>query len=288
MRDKIKKTIMDYFYITIGIMLVASGIYYFLVPNDLAAGGVSGLAIVINHYIPTISVGLLMLTMNIILFIIAFILIGPSFGGRTIYASLGLSGAIWILERLFPIKEKVTGDLLLSVLFGILLTGIGMGIVFNRNASTGGTDIIAKMLNKFFHIDVGKALLMSDFSITLMAGLTFGKEVGMYALLAVIINGFLIDEVINGLNMAKQVTIISTKGDEIKKYIMEHLGRGLTIYNAKGAYTGEEKEVLMAVMSRKEFVRLREFIREIDHKAFITVSNVHEVLGEGFKELIGD
>ncbi|MBZ4664133.1 MAG: YitT family protein [Caloramator sp.] len=280
-----KKAIKEYILITLGIFLVAVGIYYFLVPSNLAAGGVSGLAIVINQFFPSIPVGLLMLGMNIILFIIAFIVIGSNFGAKTIYSSLGLSGMIWVLEKLYPISQPMVDDLLLQLLFGILISGIGMGIVFNQNASTGGTDIIAKIINKFFHIDIGKSLLLSDFLITLAAGLTFGPKIGMYALLGVVINGFVIDNVIQGLNVCKQVTIISSKSEEIKKYIIEELGRGVTIYDGRGAFTGEKKEVLMTIISRKEFIKLREYIKELDKRAFISVSNVHEVLGEGFTEL---
>lgn len=283
-----KKVIKEYILITIGLVLVGAGIYYFLVPSNLAAGGVSGLAIVINRFIPQVPVGLLMLGMNIILFFIAFIFLGPKFGAKTIYSSLGLSGMIWFLEKFFPISKPITNDIFLVLLIGILVSGIGMGIIFNQNASTGGTDIIAKIINKYLHIDIGKSLLMSDFLITLAAGLTFGAQTGMYAILGVIINGFVIDGVINGINVSKQVNIITSKGDEIKQFIMENLGRGITIYDAKGAYTGEEKEVLITVMSRKEFIKLREFIKEADKNAFITVSTIHEVLGEGFKNIIED
>jgi uncharacterized membrane-anchored protein YitT (DUF2179 family) len=283
-----KKLVKEYILITIGIILVGAGLYYFLVINNLAAGGVSGLAMVIGHYFPSIPVGLLMLIMNIILFIIAFIVIGPNFGAKTIYASLGLSGVIWIFEKVFPISKPITDDLMLSLIYGILISGIGMGIVFNQNASTGGTDIVAKIINKFFHLEIGKAMIASDFVITLLAGLTFGPKIGMYALLGVIINGVVIDSFINGLSMRKQVTIISSKGDEIKKFIIDELQRGVTIYDAKGAYTGEEKEVLITIMSRKEIIKLRGFIREVDKKAFISVNNVHEVLGEGFKSIIED
>lgn len=278
-----RKQIKEYSLITIGIILVAVGIYYFLVSENLAAGGVSGLAIVVNHFFPYIPVGLFMLIMNIILFIIAFIVIGPNFGAKTVYASLGLSGAIWLFEKEFPVSGSLTGDTFLSLIYGILISGVGMGIVFNQNASTGGTDIIAKIINKFFHFDIGKAMIMADFVVTLLAGITFGARTGMYALLGVIINGVVIDSFINGLSMRKQVTIISAKGGEIKKFIIDELERGVTIYGAKGAYTGEEKEVLTTIMSRKEFIRLKGFIKETDEKAFITVSNVHEVLGEGFK-----
>lgn len=280
-----KKAIKEYILITIGIFLVAVGIYYFLVPSNLAAGGVSGLAIVINKFIPAIPVGLLMLGMNIILFIIAFIVLGSNFGAKTIYSSLGLSGMIWAVEKIYPITSPLVDDLLLQLLFGIFISGIGMGIVFNQNASTGGTDIIAKIINKFLHIDIGKSLLLSDFLITLAAGATFGIKIGMYALLGVILNGFVIDSVIQGLNVCKQVTIISSKSEEIKKYIIEELGRGVTIYDGRGAYTGETREVLMTILGRKEFIRLREYIKELDKRAFISVSNVHEVLGEGFQEL---
>jgi uncharacterized membrane-anchored protein YitT (DUF2179 family) len=285
MKNQFLKSLKEYVIITVGLALVAGGTYYFLMPDNLAAGGVTGIAMIINHYVPYMGVGQLMILLNIILFIVAFIFIGSGFGAKTIYSSLGLSGMIWILEKYFPISKPFTNDLLLSLLFGILIGGVGMGIVFNQNASTGGTDIIAKIINKFIHVDIGKALLMSDFTITLFAGVAFGAEKGMYALLGVIINGFIIDEVISGINICTQVTIISEEGEEIKKYIMENLERGVTIYEAKGAYTGDRREVLMTIISRREFIRLRDFIRDIDKNAFISISNVHEVLGEGFKDL---
>ena len=281
-----KKKVREYILITIGIIMVAAGIYFFLIPSNLATGGVTGLAIIIGKFVPSLPVGLLMLILNMILFIIGFLIIGPSFGIKTIYASLGLSGLIWVLPKLIPISKPITNDLMIELLFGVGVSGLGMAIVFNQNASTGGTDIIAKIINKFFHVDMGKSLLMADFIITLIAGLTFGAKAGMYALLGVILNGFVIDSFINGLNISKQVTIISSKGHEIKGFIINKLERGVTIYDAKGAYSGQSKEVLITIMSRREFIKLKEFIKEIDNRAFITVSDVHEVLGEGFKEFI--
>jgi uncharacterized membrane-anchored protein YitT (DUF2179 family) len=280
------KKVREYIFITIGIVMVSAGIYFFLIPSNLATGGVSGFAIIISSYVPSLPVGLLMLILNIILFIIGFLIIGPSFGIKTIYASLGLSGLIWVLPKFIPISKPITNDLIIALLFGVGISGIGMAIVFNQNASTGGTDIIAKIINKFFHVDMGKSLLMADFIITLMAGLTFGVQAGMYALLGVVLNGFVIDSFINGLNISKQVTIISSKGLEIKDFIINKLERGVTIYDAKGAYSGQPKEVLITIMSRREFIKLKDFIKEIDNRAFITVSDVHEVLGEGFKEFI--
>jgi len=280
-----KKILKEYILITIGIALVAAGFYFFLVPNDLAVGGVSGLAMIINWYIPGLSIGGIMLVLNVILFIVGFIFIGSSFGVKTIYSSLGLSGMIWALEKLFPMSGSITNDLFLELIFGILIGAVGMGMVFNQNASTGGTDIIAKILNKYFHLDIGKALLIADFFVTMLAGIAFGPKIGMYALLGVIINGFTIDAVIAGMNICKKIEVVSSKGEEVKKFIIEELGRGATLYAAKGAYTNEEKEIITTVLDKKQFIKLKIYIKEIDKKAFIITYNVHEILGEGFKDI---
>jgi uncharacterized membrane-anchored protein YitT (DUF2179 family) len=281
-----KKAIKEFILVNIGLFLVAFGIFYFLIPNNIAAGGVSGLAIVINHYLPQIPVGGLMMIMNMVLFIVGIIFIGRDFGLKTIYSSLALSGMILIFETFFPIAAPVTNDILLELFCGILLAGSGMGIVFLNNASTGGTDIIAKILNKFFHINIGKGLLMADFFIVLSAAFAFGLQTGLYALLAVIINGFVIDAVIEGLQTNKQVTIIASEVDAICRFIIDDLGRGATIYTAKGAYTNEDRQIITTIVDRKEFIRLRSFIKTTDHRAFLSVSKVHETLGEGFKSLI--
>lgn len=277
------KKLKNFITLNIGLLLVAAGIYYFLVPNKLAAGGVSGLAMIINQYLPNIPIGALMLCMNIVLFVAAIIFIDWEFAAKTVYSSFALSGMIWMMELIYPISAPIIDDLLIQLLFGIIISAVGMGIVFNQNGSTGGTDIIAKIINKYFHMPIGKGLLAADFFITLFAGVTFGPKIGMYALLGVFINGFAIDMVIDGFNIVKQVVIITEKGDEVKNFIMVKMERGATIYNAVGAYTGDRKEIITTVLSQKEFVRLKNFIIEIDKKAFITVSSVHEVLGEGFK-----
>jgi uncharacterized membrane-anchored protein YitT (DUF2179 family) len=279
------KKVNEYMKITIGSILVAVGIYYFLVPNNLAAGGVSGLAMVIGRFVPGLPIGAMMLVMNIILFIIAFIFLGSGFGAKTIYSSLSLSGIIWLLERCFPITKPLTGDMFIELIFGILISAIGMGVIFNQNASTGGTDIIAKIINKYLHIDIGKSLLMSDFMITLLAAIAFDARTGMYALLGVVMNGFVIDTVIEGLNMSKQVMIISTRPEAIKSFILQALGRGATVYTAKGAFTDMEKEIITTTIGRKEVIKLKLFVKEQDPKAFMTIIDAHETLGEGFKDI---
>ena len=282
------KRFKDYFLITVGFLLVAFSLELFLVPNKIAAGGVSGIAIIINSIFPAIDVGLLMLCMNVILFIVAFIVIGNKFGGKSIYASLGLSGSIWLMDKLEVSRFVLTNDLLLASIFGTLLSGIGMAIVFNQNASTGGTDIIAKILNKFFHLDIGKSLLAVDFIVTIFAGVTFGANVAMYALLCVIMNGFVIDNAIEGFNTCKEIMVISTKTSEISRYIIDELERGCTIFNGKGGYSAKNTDILYTVLHRKQFIKLKKFIKEVDSRAFITVSEAHEVLGEGFKDMLGD
>jgi len=282
------KKFKEYAFITIGVLLVSLSIECFLAPNKIAAGGITGIAIIINNYSPSLSIGILMLIMNIILFIVAFIFIGSKFGAKTIYSSLSLSAIIWILEEFYPGQLIITNNLFLASVFGVFISGIGMAIVFNQNASTGGTDILAKIIHKFLHLDIGKSLLLVDFVVTIFAGATFGAEIGMYAILCVVMNGFVIDTVIEGLNVCKQVMVISLKNSEISKFIMEDLDRGCTILEGKGAFSGDSTHILYAVLSTREFIKLKNYIKEVDGNAFITVSDAHEVLGNGFKDMFGE
>ena len=278
-----KNNIKDFTLITIGVFLVAIAVVYFFTPNNIAAGGISGLAIIINNYIPKVPIGLLILILDSILYIIAFLVIGSKFGGKSIYASLALSSIIWIMEEVFP--ANLTSDLVLATVFGTLISALGLAIVFNANASTGGTDILAKILNKFFHFDIGKSLLIVDFLVTLLAATTFGLDIGMYALLAVIINGFAIDNVIAGFNTSKEITIMSTCNEEISKFVIEELERGCTFLRGVGGYSKKDTLVLYTVLGRKEFIKLKRYISEVDKNAFITIGEVHEVVGEGFKSI---
>lgn len=280
-----KKSIKEIIFINVGMALVVCGMYFFLMPNNLATGGANGLAIVINRFIPSFPVGVIMLMINGILFIIAFLAIGKAFGAKTIYASLGVSFMIFILEKVIPITKPLTGEIFLELIFGILISGAGMAIVFNQNASTGGTDILAKILNKFFHIDLGKGVLICDLCITIMAIVAFGLKLSMYAMLGVIINGFLIDALLEKINMYKEVTIISQEYENIRKYIINELERGSTIYSAKGGFSNNTKNVIVVVIKKRDFPRLNKYVYSIDNDAFITVSNVHEIFGEGFRKI---
>lgn len=273
-----------FFMINIGLVILALGLYYFLIPSELAAGGVTGFAMVINHFIPTIPVGIFMILTNIILFILAFVIIGKDFGGYTIYTSLMLSFLIYIMEIITPLKEPIVDDILLNLVFGILIQGVGMALVFNYNTSTGGTDIVAKIINKFTHIEIGKSLFLADFLIVIGAAFAFGLELGMYALLGILINSAVIDKAIAGFNTRAKIAIISEKEEEITKFITGNLERGVTIYHGESGYSNEQKRIINTVVSRKEYIIIKHKVREIDPRAFIWVSFVTEVLGEGFTE----
>lgn len=281
----LKKIVKEYIIITLGVWFIACGINFFLVPHNLAAGGLSGLAMVINHYLPALNVGIIMIIGDIFFFIIGFIFIGKSFGIKTVYSSLMLSTTISILQFLVPLAEPISQDILISLIFGILLSAFGMAIVFNHGAATGGTDIPAKILNKYFHIEIGKGLLIIDFFVTIMALIAFGATTGLYAILGVIMNGYVIDFIIDGFNIIKRVEIISTKSTEVQQFILKDLERSATIYRAVGAYDHNEKDVIVTVMGKKEFLKLRGFLKENDPTAFIITHNVHEVLGEGFTDI---
>lgn len=285
MKEMIKKfSLKDFVMITVGIFLVAFGLEYFHIPNNIAAGGVSGLAIIINNFLPVLPVGIIILILNLILFAIAFITLGGGFGAKTIYASFGLSGIMWIMETFFT-PTVLTDDLFINAAVGALIIGTGMAMVFNYGASTGGTDILAKILNKYFHVEIGKSLLAVDFIIGLTGVVTFGITAGLYALLCIIANGTLIDRLIDGFNTAKELMIISKREEQIIKFIIEELDKSCTVLNGYGGYTSEDIQILYVILSRRDYIRLRSYIKEIDPKAFISVNEVHEVLGEGFMDI---
>lgn len=276
------KEFRSYLLITLGAIFVAAGVCLFFIPANLATGGITGLALVIHNIFPLISIGNALLVLNILLFIVGFLTIGKSFGFKTIYASMVLTGLIYTFDLIMPLNGPLVDDMLVNLIAGILISGFGLGIVFNQNASTGGTDIIAKILNKYLNFDIGRSLLIADLAVVTLAAFSFGIELAVYALLGIIMNGFIIDAAIEGFNLKVNVSIISTKSPQIQRYIVDTLERGATIYIAKGAYTMNDKEIITSIMDRKEFVRLKMYVRELDPHAFVMVSNVREVLGEGF------
>ncbi|MGG5460346.1 YitT family protein [Clostridium sp. B9] len=278
------KTLKEYGIITLGVILLAVSLEYFYYPNDIAAGGISGLALVINK-VTGMSQGMFMNIANVILFALAFWLIGGNFGGRSIYAAFGLSFAISLIESFLP-TFAVTENMLLATIFGSAVAALGIALVFSQNSSTGGTAIIAKILNKYVHIDIGKSLLCADCVVVVCALLVFGVDKALFGLIGVVIMGTLIDKIIEGFNSCKQLLIISEKSDEISQVIMKEIERGCTKIQGTGAYSNEPVTMLYAVVNRRQFISLKTKIKEIDPKAFITVNDAKEVFGEGFLDLV--
>ncbi len=267
--------------ITVGSFLIAVALNYFLVPNKIAAGGVSGLATVI-YYLAGFPIGITMLVLNIPLFLAGLKVLGRSFGARTIYGIITLS---LITDLLEPMAVNVTTDLLLASIYGGVLAGLGLGLVFKARGTTGGTDMIASLLNNYTGLSVGQGLMLADGIVVLLAGILFNLEVALYASITIFITSKTIDVVQEGLNIKKEALIISDKSRKINQRIINELNRGVTLFPAEGGYTGKKRDVLLCIISRSEVTTLKEMVAEIDQDAFVIISNIHEVLGEGFAEI---
>jgi uncharacterized membrane-anchored protein YitT (DUF2179 family) len=275
-----KQTIYDYFWITIGSIITAAGLVMFLIPNKIAAGGVSGLSTVI-YYLFGLPVGMVSLAINIPLFIIGVKEMGAKFGIRTLYGIFLLSFGIDLLNTYLPV---LTHDPLLASIYGGGVSGLGLGLVFRSKGTTGGTDLVAQLINKFTGISVGKSLMIIDFCVIALAGIVFNAEIALYAFIAMMITGKAIDIVQEGLKISKGTFIISDYSEEIRKNILEKMDRGVTILKGKGGFTEHNKDVLLCIISRSEVSDLKRIVHNIDENAFVIITEVHEVLGEGFNE----
>lgn len=280
-KKKQLRKLKEYLLISIGALLVAVAVQVFFVPHGIAPGGVSGIGLVLNHLLPGLSVSSYVLLLNGALFLIAFRLLGGGFGFKTLYASFALSGMMWIIENVLR-PGIVTEDLLLSTFVGILLLGTGLGMVFNQEASTGGTDILAKILHRYVHTPIGHAMAGIDFMVVGLVASTFGLERGLYAGLATILNGVVINKVVEGFNEKKQVFVFTTDPQRVRRFITQEVQRGVTLFKGEGGYSGDANHVLYSVLSTREFVQLKTYLRAELPEAFIAVSNVNEVLGQGF------
>ncbi|MDO4594109.1 MAG: YitT family protein [Tissierellia bacterium] len=277
MKENFKRTLM----ITIGSILLAVGSYYFLVNNDIAAGGVTGIAMVFASIFPILTTGEWSLILNILLFIMAFWLVGKRFGINSIYSSGIVSIVLIILERISP-GIILSDDMILNVIMGAVIQSIGMGLVFYYEGSTGGTDILAVIVNKYTRIPIGKSLLIIDVLVILLAGFEFGLQKALYATLTVLITSAGVDYLIQGLGRKVSMFIISDKIEEITKIILTDYDRGVTILEAEGGYSKKQKRILMTILTNRQYLDLKKEIEAIDQKAFIFTNSVSEIVGEGF------
>lgn len=267
-----------------GLILTALGIHFFKGPNHFALGGTSGLSILAAGIVPTIEIGVFMFIVNAVLVIVGLIFLGKEFTGVTFYSSCALSAYVFLLERIMPMKAPFTNDTLLELAYSVILPAVGSAIVFNIGASTGGTDIIAMILSRKTHLEIGKALFISDIFIVIGAGFIFGIKTGLYCVLGLLVKALLVDSVIENFNVRKQVTIISCKTDLVLDFIINTMHRGATVHDAVGAYSHNPERVITTILSRAQAMMLRNFIKENDKNAFLTIVNSSETIGKGFRQ----
>lgn len=280
-RSFLKREIVDYVGIFIGVNLTALGLVWFLIPNKIAAGGVSGLATVL-YYLWGWPVGLVILLVNIPLFLACLLVFGPGFGMKTFFGTVLLAA---VVEYWGQIVQPLTLDPLLGSLWGGVLGGVGVGVALRHRGTTGGTDLAAKLLSHFTGLSMGQAILLVDGLVIGLAGIVFQSvELMLYALISIVVSGKLIDGVVEGFNYSKGVYIISENSDRIAQRILAELDRGVTGLAGRGIYSDQAREILLCVVGRAEEIRLKRLVKEEDPKAFVIIADVHEVLGEGFKE----
>ncbi|WP_432402360.1 YitT family protein [Wukongibacter sp. M2B1] len=283
MKEKWFKVFWDYLGITVGTFLMAVSLLMFLEPNTIAPGGVTGLAIVVQK-VSGIPMDVTNLAVNIPLFIIGLIVLGKAFGAKTAYGTASLSLFIRILIIVFGNNINATEDILLASIFGGVAVGIGIGIVFRSGATTGGTDLAGAILNKYFPgLSIAKLMMIIDLIIVAAAGIVNKNiETSLYSIISLYILVKVADFIVEGLNYSKAFYIITEYSEEISKEVFVRLARGATALKGKGMYTGEDKDVLLCVVNRAQVTKLKNIVYSIDKQAFIMVTTIHEVLGEGF------
>jgi len=277
MKSKLK----NFFLLTISTLIMAVGIYFFKFANNFTFGGITGIAVLVAKFLP-ISASDFSFVVNILLLIIGWIVLGKSFAEKTAYSTILLSISLSLLERIYPMNHPLTNEPLLELIFAILLPALGSAILFNIGASSGGTDVIAMILKKYTSVDIGKGLMISDLIFTLAGFLVFNVKTGLYSLFGLIMRSALIDNFIESFNRSKYFHVVTSNATCICDFIQNDLQRGATIVNATGAFTGDDKYIILTVLSPSQAVKLRNFIKEQDPKAFLLVSNTSEIIGKGF------
>lgn len=276
-----KHNIKRFISVNLGTLLVSLSLHYFTIPAKIAVGGASGFSLLV-YTLTNIPIPLVLLVVNILLIIVGAITIGVTFGALTVYSSIICSVFLAFLEKFSPMPKPIIDDLFITLIFGILTQSLGISIVLNAGASTGGTDILGKIIEKYTPLSFGNGLMMCDGFITTGACIVYGTKIGMYGLLGVMINSFFIDKFIAGFNSKYNVTIISNEVDIINDYILNSIHRGTTLYNAQGGFSHKDKTIITTIVDRREYIKLHRFVKKIDDKAFLFVSNVFEIEGEGF------
>lgn len=271
-----KQNLKEFAIITIGTIIVAAAVFFFMLPSHVTVGSGSALAMVLSNFIP-LPVSVINLIMNVFLLILGFILVGKEFGGKTVYCSILMPVVMGVYERIFPDFQSITQDPLLDVICYILVVGIGLMLLFSYNASSGGLDIVAKIMNKYLRMDMGKAMSYAGIAVALSSALCYEPKIVVISVLGTYFGGMIVDHFIFGMNIKRRVCVISPKLDEIVEFILTDLHSGATLNEIIGAYDKTPRREVITIVDKQEYRKLMEFIRKTDPKAFVTVYAVNEM-----------
>lgn len=267
----------EYVAITLGTLIGAAAVYFFLIPSHVTVGSTSGLVVVLANFLP-FRISVMNFALNAVLLILGFLTIGRDFGGKTIYTSILIPFFIGVFEELFPNQQSLTGDPFLDMLGYIFVVSIGLAILFNLNASSGGLDIIAKILNKYLHIELGKAMTIAGMCTALTSAFVYDTKIVFLSILGTYLNGVVLDHFILGLNTRKRVCIISEKQEELLRFLTEEMHSGATLYEATGAYKRQKRTEIITIVNRNEYSKLLNWLHREDPNAFVTVYTVGEII----------
>lgn len=273
---KYTKIMMEGLILTAAVAIIAAAVYFFLVPSHTSVSSISGLGIVLSNFIP-LPLSVITMILNVILLIIGFFTCGKEFGVKTVYTSILLPVFLGVFEIIFPDFVSMTNSQELDVLCYILVVSVGLSMLFNRNASSGGLDIVAKIMNKYLHMELGKAMSLSGMCVALSAALVYDKKTVVLSILGTYFNGIVLDQFIFGHNIKRRVCIITQKEEELREFIIHELHSGATIYEAYGAYNMQKHNEIITIVDKTEYQKLMNFINTLDPKAFITVYNVSDM-----------
>ena len=270
-----------YLWILFGSLLIAGGLYFFLLSQNIAAGGLSGFALVISKALPSLNLGLVNLILNILVLLAGMIFISFEFAKKSLISSLAVSAYILLFENILP-NVNLGNDKIINILFGSVIVSFGLAIVFNHEASSGGTDLIAAIFNKYFSVPLHICLFVADFIVVLLSAFIFGTELAMYATLAIMIQSMGFDYFMQGFGRKISIMVISEKYGEINNMLIKKHQKGVTLLEAEGGFSHKDKKVIMTITSIRTFPSIKDDILEIDDRAFIFTYTISEVLGEGF------
>ncbi len=271
-----KEVVWELFTLTAAVAIIAAAVYFFLVPSHASVSSISGLGIILTNFIP-LPLSVITMVLNVVLLIIGFITCGREFGTKTVYTSILLPVFIGIFERIFPNIGSLTKTQELDVLCYVLVVSVGLSILFNMNASSGGVDIVAKIMNKYLHIELGKAMSLAGMCVALSAALVYDKKTVVLSVLGTYFNGMVVDHFIFGQNLKRRVCIITKYEEELRNFILHELHSGATIYDAIGAYNLDKRHEIITIVDKNEYQKLMNYINNLDPKAFITVYTVADM-----------